>query len=987
MKKLILLFTITLIAITSGKSQNVNIPDENFKAYLLGNSNINTNGDTEIQLSEANFYDGIINCSDRNITDITGIEDFIALTDLRCSNNMLTKINISKNTSLNTLFIFNNQLTEIDVSKNTKLTGLIVSNNQLTNLDVTKNVNLIFLGTGKNELTDLNLSTNIALESLGCQNNQLISLDLRNNTFLIDLFCENNQLTSLDISNGNNNNIPPLGFSAENNPNLSCISVDDEFTPPSTWTKDENARYSNIGCSLEISPLTLESKTINCTDTDFDQSISTTAIFPENVYGMNFEILYDANILTPEILGTGAGATSHGKYTVDYEGSTGNVSNEITDFTLLNDLRVSQTDNTINSTSGGGWGTSGAILDGITLSEGDFLTYSTNPNGRQFLGLSRVDVDKHFNTIEYGILSDFTSTIRIYESGAHRQANAVSVTESSVIKILIEDGKVKYFVDDVILTYESTLPDPSAEYLVDMAFAFRNEMGFIKDLTITKSGEEIAGSKMKVSMYLENAPTGTTFVSGEDLLDIKWTFSPDASLDTPYEISMDNIQVSYAVGFESLDSPEAVTFTKDGSSLAGKLKVVTPNNQLIINDRSVLTIDGIDDNCDELPDSQGLLGSTLPNTEGESAISLEGISKLRINKDISGDQNTTSENCTVVNNEINSADLEVAIQILNGEIEASPYQLLATDVNLDGAITESDLTLISSRAINENACEFPQLLNYNADATPKEDYSPSRDWLFIDEETAGTFNFTSSNIPSLETCLPLPQACSNTKNYVGILLGDVNQNWNETTSLLRKGDLGGLLLDYSNTKELENGHLLVPVVLTSADFTYGIDMTILNPELNVLSIVQAENVSTNWNDLGNKILLQTFNRDGLANSEIMFYLEVASETEIEENITLYLNGAKRKVVNGLNSKTEYLGNLEVFPNPAKNVLQINTQELLSGTFALEVYDLTGRLVKSNSTTLLNTNLSSLNIESLTKGNYLLKITTDNGTTSVPFVKE
>ena len=50
MKKLLLIF-IALPMI--GFGQNVNIPDANFKAYLVGNTAINTNGDSEIQVSEA----------------------------------------------------------------------------------------------------------------------------------------------------------------------------------------------------------------------------------------------------------------------------------------------------------------------------------------------------------------------------------------------------------------------------------------------------------------------------------------------------------------------------------------------------------------------------------------------------------------------------------------------------------------------------------------------------------------------------------------------------------------------------------------------------------------------------------------------------------------------------------------------------------------------------------------------------------------------
>ncbi|MDG0972550.1 MAG: hypothetical protein P8O07_00170 [Crocinitomicaceae bacterium] len=73
--KTLLLSLISVLAINS-YAQNVNIPDANFKAYLVGNAQINTNGDTEIQVSEANAFGGTIDCSSQNISDLTGIEAF-----------------------------------------------------------------------------------------------------------------------------------------------------------------------------------------------------------------------------------------------------------------------------------------------------------------------------------------------------------------------------------------------------------------------------------------------------------------------------------------------------------------------------------------------------------------------------------------------------------------------------------------------------------------------------------------------------------------------------------------------------------------------------------------------------------------------------------------------------------------------------------------------------------------------------------------------
>ena len=75
---------------------NVNIPDANFKAYLVGNIYINTNGDKEIQISEASAFNDTIDCGYLDISNLKGIEAFTALTGLSCSGNQLTSLDVSK---------------------------------------------------------------------------------------------------------------------------------------------------------------------------------------------------------------------------------------------------------------------------------------------------------------------------------------------------------------------------------------------------------------------------------------------------------------------------------------------------------------------------------------------------------------------------------------------------------------------------------------------------------------------------------------------------------------------------------------------------------------------------------------------------------------------------------------------------------------------------------------------------------------------------
>ena len=95
---------------------NVNIADANFKAYLVRNTAVNTNGDNEIQVSEATPFAGSINCSNLGSYDLTGIEAFTALTNLNYEQNQLASLDVRTNTALNSLICNTNQLTSLDVS-------------------------------------------------------------------------------------------------------------------------------------------------------------------------------------------------------------------------------------------------------------------------------------------------------------------------------------------------------------------------------------------------------------------------------------------------------------------------------------------------------------------------------------------------------------------------------------------------------------------------------------------------------------------------------------------------------------------------------------------------------------------------------------------------------------------------------------------------------------------------------------------------------
>lgn len=138
--------------------------------------------------------------NNKAIRSIEGIEGFSKLTDLNCSFNQLTDVDLSSNTALENLNISSNQLTSIDLTFNTALKQFSCSANQLVSLDLSHNTAMVQLNCASNRLVSLDLDNNTALVQLTCSSNQINSLDVGHNTLLAQLMCSSNQIGTLDLS-------------------------------------------------------------------------------------------------------------------------------------------------------------------------------------------------------------------------------------------------------------------------------------------------------------------------------------------------------------------------------------------------------------------------------------------------------------------------------------------------------------------------------------------------------------------------------------------------------------------------------------------------------------------------------------------------------------------------------------------------------------------------------------------------------------------
>lgn len=182
---------------------NTNFPDPVFLQYVKDNIDTadTTSGQKDDKLSKAE-RDAVtkINIDNKNCTDLTGIAYFANLTTLSCQHNGLKELNLEDNENLTELICSYNQLTTLDVSKNAKLRILKCYNNGMEKLNLGDITHLTLLNCDDNNLTELDVSKNPYLEELECRENKLRRVVIGNKYRLTGLYLRGNQLTSLDLS-------------------------------------------------------------------------------------------------------------------------------------------------------------------------------------------------------------------------------------------------------------------------------------------------------------------------------------------------------------------------------------------------------------------------------------------------------------------------------------------------------------------------------------------------------------------------------------------------------------------------------------------------------------------------------------------------------------------------------------------------------------------------------------------------------------------
>lgn len=117
-------------------------PDPIFRAYIEDEVDINQDGKL---IGEEVRAIRRLELANMGIADLTGIEYFSNIFSLRCDENPLTRLDLSKNTELVYVSCYHNQLTDLNVRENVNLRWLICFGNPLAGLDLSYNESLINL--------------------------------------------------------------------------------------------------------------------------------------------------------------------------------------------------------------------------------------------------------------------------------------------------------------------------------------------------------------------------------------------------------------------------------------------------------------------------------------------------------------------------------------------------------------------------------------------------------------------------------------------------------------------------------------------------------------------------------------------------------------------------------------------------------------------------------------------------------------------------
>lgn len=557
------------ITITQSAIPVLDIPDPNFKAYLV--ANYDQNSDNEISRFEIEKLKSLI-VSSLGIASLEGIEHFTNLEGLACDNNSLTELDLSKNTQLTELTCGYNKISKLILPPNAeKMTWLSCGDNKLTGkLDCSNWVNLTNLNCHTNNFTALDLTGCSELIGLSCGNNNLTSLNVQDCSNLTTLQCDGNKLSSLDISmcpylltlNCGNNNLETLDLS-------NCHNLDRLFC------QDNKLSSLDISMCLKLSLLYCQNnmltlltlgnastlRDLDCSQNQLSSLIATSCtsltqltcdnnniriLDISNCYNLG-DLIWHNNPFEEINLGDVASITFH-NYAAIYDPT------KTTDYPYLSYALNNSTKLKITSSRYSRLNVSGNQLESLDISQSPNIQklYCNNNN------LTTLDVTKHRQLVELNCEANHmtelnleTNSLLQYLKCNYNQLTALKTTNNPELRTLEIKSNQIDVLDLSNNQYINTLRCQECPNLREIWFQSQTQHALIPtcalDLSITKPCyKENDGTYVLMNYYNEAGLEGIIYYLDADRKHGK-ILSLDEALLPWYKWNSSNNKASYPV--------------------------------------------------------------------------------------------------------------------------------------------------------------------------------------------------------------------------------------------------------------------------------------------------------------------------------------------------------------------------------------------------------------------------------------------------------
>ena len=557
------------ITITQSAIPVLDIPDPNFKAYLV--ANYDQNSDNEISRFEIEKLKSLI-VSSLGIASLEGIEHFTNLEGLACDNNSLTELDLSKNTQLTELTCGYNKISKLILPPNAeKMTWLSCGDNKLTGkLDCSNWVNLTNLNCHTNNFTALDLTGCSELIGLSCGNNNLTSLNVQDCSHLTTLQCDGNKLSSLDISM-----CPYLLTLSCGNNNLETLDLSNCHNLDRLFCQDNKLSSLDISMCLKLSLLYCQNnmltlltlgnastlRDLDCSQNQLSSLIATSCtsltqltcdnnniriLDISNCYNLG-DLIWHNNPFEEINLGDVASITFH-NYAAIYDPT------KTTDYPYLSYALNNSTKLKITSSRYSRLNVSGNQLESLDISQSPNIQklYCNNNN------LTTLDVTKHRQLVELNCEANHmtelnleTNSLLQYLKCNYNQLTALKTTNNPELRTLEIKSNQIDVLDLSNNQYINTLRCQECPNLREIWFQSQTQHALIPtcalDLSITKPCyKENDGTYVLMNYYNEAGLEGIIYYLDADRKHGK-ILSLDEALLPWYKWNSSNNKASYPV--------------------------------------------------------------------------------------------------------------------------------------------------------------------------------------------------------------------------------------------------------------------------------------------------------------------------------------------------------------------------------------------------------------------------------------------------------